>query len=82
MNYVKNKYKKCTAPKCDRKAVCKGYCYKHYQQIRLRGKLIEKGFVSINGICKNLGCGRKIFAKGLCQRCYLKLRKERVKDET
>lgn len=73
---MKNKGKLCSASNCDREAVCKGLCSKHYQQMRLRGSLIEKNYVHIEGMCKILGCKNKIFAKGLCQSHYMKERRK------
>lgn len=77
--YEKNKGKKCKAGNCDDEAVCKGCCWKHYQQERLRGKLIEKDYVYISGFCKIIGCKGKIFAKGFCQKHYLEERKDEKK---
>lgn len=73
---MKNKGKTCKIANCQRDAACKGLCWKHYQQMRLRGKIIEKNYVYIDGICKNIGCGNKLFAKGLCQKHYLTEKKE------
>ena len=72
MKYIKNKGKKCSVKKCQKDAVCRGKCYKHYQQMRLRGEIRERVFIYIDGICENIGCGCKLFARGLCQKCYLK----------
>jgi len=72
---MKNKGLSCQASGCERNADCKGYCTKHYQQIKLRGKLLQKDYVFIVGTCKILGCGRRIFAKDLCQTHYLKDKK-------
>jgi len=71
-SYVKNKGLLCKAQGCHQNAVCKGFCTKHYQQLKLRGKLLEKDYVFIQGFCKILGCGRKVFAKDLCQTHYKK----------
>ena len=81
MKYVKNKGKKCSVKKCIKFAVCKGLCYKHYQQINIIGKILYKDYVYIDGICKNIGCGEKIFAKDMCQKCYLKNKKEEDNDK-
>jgi hypothetical protein len=73
---IKNKGNKCSVEKCDKQAYCLGYCTKHYQQMKLNGKIKEEQiFVAIQGFCKNLGCGGKVFAKGICQKCYRKERK-------
>ena len=68
---VKNKDKFCKAANCDRNAICKELCTKHYQQQKLQGKLKEKNYMYITDFCKILGCGKNIFAKGLCQNHYL-----------
>ena len=72
MKYTKNKGNKCSVKNCNRDAVCHGKCYKHYQQMRLKGKIIKRVYIYIDGICANIGCGGKLFARGLCQKCYLK----------
>lgn len=73
----KNKGKKCSVERCTSNAYCKGLCTKHYQQIKLTGKLKEeKNYMSIAGLCKNIGCGGKEFAKGMCQHCYRQERKK------
>lgn len=76
---VKNKNKNCEIKGCSNKAICKGFCSKHYQQIRLNGKIKEKEYMYINGLCKNISCGKIIFAKGLCQQCYLEEKKRNAK---
>jgi hypothetical protein len=76
---IKNKNKQCLIVKCNKSAYCKGYCTKHYQQLRLTGKIKqEKPYLEIQGLCINLGCSGKPFAKGLCQKCY---RKQRVMEQ-
>ena len=71
---MKNKGQKCL--ECDRDAACKGYCFKHYQQKRLRGSIIKKNYIYIKGQCRIIGCPNKILAKGLCQNHY---RQEKIK---
>jgi hypothetical protein len=75
---IKNKGKSCSG--CSEPAFCKGYCTKHYQQIKFHGKIKEKEtHLTVSGFCKNLGCGKLVFAKGFCQNCYTKQRlKENV----
>jgi hypothetical protein len=75
---IKNKGKKCSVNSCDKPAFCKGYCTKHYQQMTFSGKIKEKIFLGIPGLCKNLNCGQPVFAKGLCQRCYSQQRKLQI----
>jgi len=73
---MKNKGKKCLVKSCDKSAVCKELCTKHYQQKKLRGSIIEKDYVFIEGLCQIVGCGKKVLAKGYCQNHYLENRKE------
>lgn len=77
MKYDKNQNKPCSVSGCGKQAICKGYCSRHYQQIRLRGNIITKsGGMFVSGVCKILGCGKKTQAKDLCSAHY---RQERVK---
>lgn len=76
-----NKGKKCSVVDCSSIAYCKGYCTKHYQQIKFNGKIKEKIYIGISDFCKNLGCGKPIFSKGLCQKCYTKQRLDKVSKE-
>lgn len=71
---IRNKGRKCLVFGCHKDAFCKGYCSKHYQQIKFNGKIKEDPCVTISEFCKNLGCGQKVFAKGLCQTCYTRSR--------
>jgi len=72
----KNKGKKCSIGKCCSLAFCKSYCTKHYQQMRLKGVLKQdQTYIHIPGFCKNIACTGDLFAKGLCQKCYRKERK-------
>ena len=77
MKKKKNKDSICKVTNCGKSAFCKGYCTKHYQQIKHNGKIKEEICLIIPELCKNLGCGRKIFAKGVCQKCYRKERKSK-----
>lgn len=72
---VSNKGKKCQVHNCDKPAFCKGYCTRHYQQMKFTGRIKEQNIsLSIIGFCKNIGCGKRVFARGLCQNCYTKQR--------
>ena len=71
---MRNKFRLCKVPNCNRDAVCKGFCRKHYQQIRSKGKISEKGYIYVYGLCKILNCKNKAFAKGYCQKHYTKLK--------
>jgi len=77
---IRNKGKKCSIYGCERQAFCKGYCSKHYQQIKFHGEVKKESAVVIPEFCKNLSCGKKVFAKGLCQTCYIKSRQHEVLD--
>jgi hypothetical protein len=72
------KDKKCSVSLCKNKAICKGLCSKHYQQKKLRGTIIEKDYIYIQGFCKMIGCGKKEFSKGFCQNHYIKDRKDKL----
>jgi hypothetical protein len=77
---IQNKGKKCSVSGCDNDAFCKGYCSRHYQQMRYTGKIQEKSYMAVSGFCKNLGCGKPVFVKGLCQACYMRSRQHEVKN--
>jgi hypothetical protein len=78
---IKNKGQKCLVSTCEKDAFCKGYCTKHYQQMKFKGKIQEKNInLAVEGYCKNLGCGNLVFAKGLCQNCYVHARKSEVQN--
>jgi len=78
---IKNKGKKCLVSNCNKEAFCKGYCSKHYQQIKFHGEIKEKTYLTVFSFCKNLSCGQPVFAKGLCQNCYLKQRMKRENND-
>ena len=73
---IKNKGQTCSIRDCSKPAFCKGYCSKHYQQIKFHGKIKDKVYLEVASFCKNLGCGKPVFSKGLCQSCYVKQRLE------
>jgi hypothetical protein len=75
---MKNKGKKCKISSCNDDAVCKEYCSKHYQQIKLRGSIIEKDYVFIENLCKIIGCSGKEFSKGFCQKHYIQNKKDEL----
>jgi hypothetical protein len=77
---IQNKGKKCSVNGCNNEAFCKSYCSKHYQQLKFHGKVQEKPYIAIANFCKNLGCGKQVFAKGLCQICYTRSRKQEVEN--
>ena len=66
----------CAAPECGRVVYAKGYCNKHYTQIRTYGKLrpdLEREEYSHNAKeCAESGCHGEAIAKGLCRAHYQK----------
>lgn len=69
----------CKATGCDREVYAKDLCSKHYNQVRLNGRLIperERRTYSDNETtCEEHGCDRPIIAKGLCMTHYQALRR-------
>ena len=82
MKNQQNKGRNCSVNGCGRNARCKGLCFRHYQQIRLRGNIKSINPMFINGMCNILGCGKKAHAKGMCQAHYKQKRIEAVKQGT
>jgi len=61
----------CKAPNCDRLVVSRGYCGKHYQQIRKHGRLTpEKEHRRIKN-CMADGCNNKVYTHGYCKKHYI-----------
>lgn len=69
----KKKHRVCTVPGCQNKCLAKGYCSKHYSQIREHGKILVPKVAP--SICKVPGCGKKHLAKGYCSQHYDHMRK-------
>lgn len=66
----------CNAPGCMRPARTKGYCPKHYQQIRSHGRLTPEREHRRNGEdCLVAGCESQPVAKGYCYRHYQQIRR-------
>jgi len=59
----------CSAPHCNKEVYVKGYCRKHYIQIRKYGEL--KPDKEIYTECVVEGCSEKPFSRGLCHRHYV-----------
>ena len=63
----------CSVDDCGNTAIARGYCAKHYQQMR-RGKLPDKPKIRVSYgpevTCEVDGCDRKIVALGLCRLHY------------
>jgi len=75
---MRNKGKTCSVVNCGDDAFCKGYCSKHYQQMKFKGEIKTVEHLVLSNYCKNLGCGKTVFAKGLCQTCYTRSRRHEV----
>ena len=69
---MRNRGESCKEPTCNKDAYCKGYCTKHYQQLRLKGKIVKKDYVFIGNFCKYIGCKDMVAAKGVCRNHYMK----------
>lgn len=67
----------CDAPGCRRSVVKRGYCDRHYQQVRRHGRLTpetEHGRKPV--ACKEPGCERTdVAARGLCWMHYTRRRR-------
>ncbi len=64
----------CAADDCSRDAVSKGYCDRHYRQVRRNGEPKTRRNV-VAPPCKVDGCDRKSDAKGYCPTHYMRWRK-------
>jgi len=71
--------RKCTAPNCTGVVYAKGYCNKHYNQLRIHGKLtpdMERAeYSSEDSECSEAMCQGVVVAKGLCMAHYQALRR-------
>ena len=94
LKYTKQKYyseesggllmaKYCKVVGCKKLALSKGYCSKHYQQMRRHGGLTlereqQHQMIPSNGKCVVDGCDRAVEAKGMCKLHYnIEYRKNR-----
>lgn len=69
---------KCKVVWCHDEAVTKGYCNKHYQQMRKHGEVkseTERSKIKVSDKCSISGCDNKVFAKGYCNKHYQQIRK-------
>ncbi len=62
----------CLEEGCDKKAVNRGYCNKHYQR-RWKAGLIKRK-IKVKRTCKVEGCNRKTEALGYCLKHYKQIR--------
>ena len=64
----------CDIVGCDRPAVSKGLCHRHYKQLQRLGYVdVNKEEPEKNVICKYEGCDKPTYAKGYCQNHYRKM---------
>lgn len=66
--------KTCKAKECGNEAKSKGYCPKHYQQVRLHGHLLPER-KTLGEECIAPGCGNSPVAKDYCYRHYQQIRR-------
>lgn len=59
----------CSYGDCTRVRHCKGLCYSHYQQDRIKGVLTDLPPVP-DVLCSENGCSRRVKSKGLCASHY------------
>jgi len=75
----------CNAPSCPKKVYAKGYCNKHYNQIRIHGELtpdVERAeYTAADTTCSELMCPGIVVAKGLCMTHYQALRRATLIEE-
>jgi len=77
--------RRCSAPNCPNKVYAKGYCNKHYNQIRIHGKLtpdVERAeYSTADTTCSEAMCPGIVVAKGLCMTHYQALRRATLIDK-
>lgn len=74
--------KKCCVEKCERESYSKGYCRKHYDQIRWSGKITIEKLPPIQK-CKVEECNHDSLTKGYCSKHYMQTRKYgKILEET
>ena len=75
----------CKAPGCDKPVYAKGYCNKHYNQIRVHGKLrpdLERTrYDDGDRTCSEEGCEGEVIAKGLCMAHYQQYRRAKEMEK-
>ena len=66
----------CQAPSCERLALTRGYCSRHYQQLRRCGRLIpDREYGHRSERCSVDHCQAPQVAKGYCFRHYQQVRR-------
>ena len=75
----------CSVDGCGRERFCKGYCSKHYQQVRAHGHVTEGWKTPLAGpedrVCDIQDCGRAHKGLGLCGMHLNRMRKTGSTDE-
>ena len=73
---VENTVEECGASHCVAVSRASGYCPKHYQQVRLHGRLTpEREYRSRGSECGVGNCQKEQIAKGFCFRHYQQIRR-------
>lgn len=67
--------KACKVDGCNDKYYAKGYCSKHYQQIKRYGSISSDGRRKSNKTCSVEGCDGKHHAHGYCRRHYEQIKR-------
>lgn len=66
----------CKVPGCNNIHVAKGYCDKHYRQIKKHGKIMDEIYENNkNRKCKIEGCDEKYYSQGYCRLHYERLKR-------
>jgi len=74
----KIKYVGCIVADCTGAHFAKGYCHRHYEQIRKYGKIINIGNShkrKIKRVCSVVGCNEQYYANGYCVKHASRVRK-------
>ncbi len=65
--------KYCKADGCNKEAVVKGYCHKHYKHIIRYGRIAPEHEHRSAGICKIGECSSMAVSRGYCQKHYMRV---------
>jgi hypothetical protein len=58
--------------RCEEEQVAKGYCFRHYQQVRRYGRLTpERERIYGRKACEVPGCEEKHSSRGFCKKHYM-----------
>lgn len=73
----------CNASGCERFAEQAGFCSRHYQQIRIHGRLTpEREYMPRSQECEVPGCDNRVVAKARCMKHYQQMRRRLMRDST